>query len=426
MFAKKRAEQKVTSANSARESLEYGEEYLMKETSFSRMQQDFKATVVDAKLSVTAISRLKNLSKIEKEIAAFIASHTTNPFMLIPFLKVKMRSALSSELTPIVLVVRADEKIVGVATFVLRREHGILRSLLREQLRVRAADSLFEYWFSPDFILDDAYRNESVRSVLNFLFDTMVCRSATAYLPAWSPNLPLLARQCENDGTSFRMTSSAALAYRFLPVNCGWDSFNSGRGRNFRRKFRKMERNFGSAGSSRVLFFENEDAVEGVFQRILEVERASWKQRYRFQHGYTFDSSLMDIWEAACMAYRAYGDFKLLVWLLELNGDIIAYCLGCQYKGTAYFVKTSFDNKWRTLYPGVYLKNLAIRDLFRNGEVKAINFMSNLPFHETWTSTYLPRIKILMWRGALPRLLEFFVQFRGFQFFNQLLLARAK
>lgn len=191
------------------------------------MQQDFKATVVDAKLSVTAISSLKDLSKIEKELDAFIASHTTNPFMLIPFLKVKIRSVLSSELTPIVLVVRADEKIVGVAPFVLKRApHGILQSLLREQLGAYSADSLFESYFSPDFILDDAYREECVRCVLNFLFGTMGCRFATAYFPAGSPNLPLLGRQCEDDGTSLQMTNSADMGYRFLPVNCSWDSFS--------------------------------------------------------------------------------------------------------------------------------------------------------------------------------------------------------
>jgi hypothetical protein len=391
---------------------------------FFMMQQDFKATVVDAKLSVTAISSLKNLSKIEKEVDAFIASHTTNPFMLIPFLKVNMRSMLSSELTPIVLVVRADEKIVGVATFVLKRAYGIWRSLLKEQLGTYSADSLFGYYFSPDFILDDAYRQESVRCVLNFLFDTMDCRFVTVYLPVGSPNLHLLPRQCEDDGTSLRMTSSAFMAYRFMPVNCNWDSFQSGKGRHFNRKFKKMERNFGFAGSSKVLFFENETAMKGVFQRILEVERASWKQRDRFQHGFTLDSSLVDIWEASSMAYKAYDGFKLLVWLLELNGDSIAYSLGCQYKGTAYLAKTSFDDKWKTLYPGIYINGLAIRDLFRSGEVKAISFMTNLPFHERWTSVYLPRVKVLMWRGALPRLLEFFVQFRGFQFFMRFARSR--
>jgi hypothetical protein len=248
----------------------------------------------------------------------------------------------------------------------------------------------------------------------------MGCRFATAFLAASSPNLHLLAHQCKDDGISLRMTSSAFIAYRFMPVNCSWDSFQSGKGRHFRRKSKIMERNFGFAGSSKVLFFENDAATKGVFQRILEVERASWKQRHRFQHGFTLDSDLVDIWEAAIMAYKAYDGFKLLVWLLEMNGDTIAYSLGCQYKGTAYLAKTSFDDKWRTLYPGVYINDLAIRDLFRSGEVKAISFMTNLPFHERWTSLYLPRVKVLMWRGALPRLLEFFVQFRGFQFFMRL------
>ena len=72
------------------------------------MRQDFKTAVDDEKLSVTAISSLKDFSKLEKEIDAFIASHTTNPFMLVPFLKLKMRSVLSSGLIPVVLIVRTN------------------------------------------------------------------------------------------------------------------------------------------------------------------------------------------------------------------------------------------------------------------------------------------------------------------------------
>jgi hypothetical protein len=380
------------------------------------MQQDFKTTAVDTKLSVTVISSVKDLSKIEKEIDAFIVSHTTNPFMLVPFLKVKMRSVSSRKLTPIVLVFRADEKIVGVATFVLKRAQGILRTLLREQLGAYSADSLFEWYFSPDYIFDDAYRKESTLCVLNFLFDTMDCRFVTACLPAGSSNINLLTHQCKADGTSLRITSSADMAYRLLPVNCSWDSFQSDKGKNYRRKFKKMERTFGVAGSSNVFFFENEAATKDAFQRILEIEKASWKQKNNFQNGFTLDSDLADFWEMASMAFKEYDGFKLLVWLLELNGVSIAYSVGCQYKGTAYLVKTSFDDRWRKLSPGIYINALAIRDLFRSGEVKAISFMTNLTFHERWTSLYLPRIKVSMWRGALPRLLEFLVQIRGFQF----------
>ena len=316
---------------------------------FIMMHQDFKAIIVDKKLSVRAISSLKNFSKIEKEIDAFIASHTTNPFMLVPFLKVRMHSMLSRELTPIILVLRADEKIVGVATFVLKQPQGLLRSLLREQMGAYTVDSLFEWYFSPDFIFDDAYHEESTRCVLHFLFHTMDCRFVTTYLPAGSPNLRLLARQCKLDGTRIKITSTADIAYRLLPVNCSWDSFQSGQGRNSRRKSKKIEQNFGFAGSSKVLFFENEAATKGVFQRIIEVEKASWKQKYYFQHGFTLDSDLVDFWEAASMACKGYDGFKLFVWLLELNGDSIGYSVGCQYKGTAYLVKTSFDDKWKAL-----------------------------------------------------------------------------
>ena len=385
------------------------------------MKQEFKTKVVGTKLFVTAISRLQNLSLMEKEIDAFIESHTANPFMLTSFLKEHMCWAVSNKCTPIVLIIKADEKIVGVATLVLKRVDGTLRFLLRSQLGAYSAESLFRFSRSPDFVLDDDYREESLQCVLSFVFNTVGCRFATEYFPFDTPNLHLLASKCEDDRISLRTTSEATIGYRFIPVNSDWDSFQSSRGSNFRHKFKKMERNLSVAGISNTLLFENAAAVKDVLQKILEVDEASWKPKDQTSER---ANELGLFWDAASTAYRTYSGFKFFVWLLELNGNPIAYCIGCQYKETAYLVKTSFDDKWRTLFPGIYIMNLAIRDFFRNGDVKAISFMTNLPFTETWASLYAPRIKVLMSCGTLPGLCEFLAQNKGFQLLFRLARSR--
>ena len=110
------------------------------------------------------------------------------------------------------------------------------------------------------------------------------------------------------------------------------------------------------------------------------------------------------------LAVRTCPDFKRSVWFLELNGQAIAYSLVIQYKGTAYMAKTSYNNQYRHFYPGIYINNVAIRDLFNSGRISMIDFMTNLPFMKTWTHRRLLRVRFLLWKGFLPNLLELTIQ----------------
>jgi hypothetical protein len=380
------------------------------------MEQSVNSEIVDSKIRIKAISSLEALCKIERELDEFIVSHTNNPFMLIPFLKVKMCSALAQGLRPIVLVAKADGKIVGVVTFALKRSHGIVPFLVRSQIGTYSAKLIYDYYFSPDFILSDGYREECVNEILDFLFNVLDCHNARTYLPTDSPNLHFLKVQCQNKEIYLRIISDPSVACCFLPVDCTWETFEKLRGQKFREFSRRMERNLNHAGTPRISFYKNEAATKSVFQTMLDIEKSSWKQTFRAQNEISQDQTLMDVWEAASIAYQKYGDFNLLVWLLELNGKYVAYTMGCQYKGTAYMVKSSYDEKMKKLSLGIYINEHAISDLFRSKEVKTINFMTNLPFASRWTDKYEQRAMALMLRGNVPRILEYAGRLRAIQF----------
>jgi hypothetical protein len=76
--------------------------------------------------------------------------------------------------------------------------------------------------------------------------------------------------------------------------------------------------------------------------------------------------------------------FETKVWFLEVKGQTIAYLLIIFYKGTAFFVKTSYDARFKAISPGKFLMHETIREMHINGNVKKIDFITNLPIVQIW------------------------------------------
>jgi hypothetical protein len=346
------------------------------------------------KLSIKVISDPRRISEIEQEFDAFIIKNSRNPFMLSAFVKGKMELALRKNEVPLVLVLMTDGKIIGVAPIVLRKQFGI-----------RFANMLLDFVSSPDFIFDLEHGEVCMWRSLDFVFGHLGCRFAILDFPAESMNLHILERICKTRSMGVRMKNGAGMSHSVIPVECAWNDFQKSRGGDFRRDFKSIRRHLDGAGKWQILLFENENDEQGVFRKIMDVEEASWKQNLRLQHHMgSMDEGLLFIWEASSLAIRRCPDFKRSVWFLELNGQAIAYSLVIQYKGTAYMMKTSYNNQYRRLYPGIYVNNEAIRDLFNCGRIRMIDFMTNLPAMRTWTFRRLLRFRLSLWREFLPNL----------------------
>jgi hypothetical protein len=314
--------------------------------------------------------------------------------MLSVFIKETMESTLQKDSIPIVLVLMADGKIIGVVSLSLRKKFGI-----------RFASFLFDDHFSPDFVFDTGYSEVCLQNSLTFIFDNLGCRFTTLDLPAESLNLHILERMRETNRIYIRKENDAYLNHNIISVDRAWNDFKKLRGKNFRHRFKQIERRLSSAGQWQILLFENKDHEQGVLQKIMDIEKTSWKQNWRLQHHALVDESLLKFWwEGSSLAIRTYPDLKRSTWFLELNGYAIAYSLVLQYKGTAYIGKTSYNNQYRKIYPGIYVNNVAIQNLFNCGGIKTIDFMTNLPFHEIWKPKNLLRTRLLLFKGSLPNL----------------------
>jgi len=286
---------------------------------------------------------------------------------------------------PLVLVILADNMIVGIAPLITKRKFG-----------VRFVRFVGRSWFPPDFIVEDQYREICLSHALDFLFRTLRCQFVELILPAESPNLRVLKHLCIHKAKTIDFCTKPAIGHCIIPIDRTWDEFKASRGRNFRRKFKKIERHLDQAGSWRIIYVENENKESDVFQRILDVERMSWKEAWRSKIGMEIDPDLLMIWKGAQYTTKTEPKFNWSIGFLELNGQTLAYSLFLQYKGVAFDVKTSYDARYKRFYPGVYVNNATIRELFNKRQVRNIDFLTDLPFHRIWTSICLPRVKVMM------------------------------
>ena len=79
----------------------------------------------DIKLSLYAISDPSKILELEEVIDAFVNKWSKNPFLLGGFISQFITSNRLREGAPFVLVVKADEKIIGIAPLMIKKRLGM-------------------------------------------------------------------------------------------------------------------------------------------------------------------------------------------------------------------------------------------------------------------------------------------------------------
>jgi hypothetical protein len=341
---------------------------------------------------VQVILNSDKIFEIDRAWNELVGQSCENPFMLSSFVLQIIKSSCSENNSPLIPVFLCKNRIIGIAPFMSKKTLGV-----RSVKFVNKSD------VTPDLIVDNQYREILIAQMLDFLFTNLKCKFVELSLPVESPNLQIIREQCKVKGINFRL--SPEMGHRILPVTCSWGEFESARGKNFRQQFRKIERKLDQAGKWQVLCVDGDEGTVAV-EKILDVEKRSWKQTWRMQKGEDADEDLVAFIEASKRAAAIEPAFKWKVWFLEFNSQTVAYLLVLQYRGVAYLTKTSYDQQYKGFYPGQYLRKIAICKLFNERQVKTIDFLTDLPHHLTWTPVCKRRVRITMAKGVIPILTQ--------------------
>ena len=349
------------------------------------------------KIVTQVFTAASELGTIKKDLDLFLNSYCKNPFSLYPFIENFLQNFCKYS-TPIILVSSVNKKIVGLAPLQLKK------TLVFQNMVF-----LLPFEHSPDFVVTDEYREEVLRNFLHIIVNKIKCKRIVLDLPAESKNLPVLERVCADYKLTFRKQFLDSMSHCLISVRGSFDEFEKSLGSETKRKFRRISRNLDKIGKWKIILVDdllNDQNVQDTFDKMMAIEKMSWKENWRLQTGSTVDKALLWDWESALSVARTNSDFKFKIWFLELNDQAIAYDSVIEYKGTAYFLKTSYAEKYRQLNPGIFICNYLISDQFRRQENKTIDFLTNLPYLKRWNVICSPRVRFTLSKGVMLDLFE--------------------
>lgn len=348
------------------------------------------------KIKTVICTNASELSKMKKDLDLFLSSHSKNPFILYPFIETYMQN-YCQESTPIILVAIVNEKIAGLAPLQLRKN-----------LIFQTISFLFPYFVSPDFVVADELREQVLRIFLHIIVKKIKCETLVLDLPSDSQNLSVLEKISKDFKLTLEKNFTETMSQCKISLQDSLIEFEKAQGGQFKRKFRRISRNLDEKGEWKIIVkenFQNDQTVQETFDKIMTIEKMSWKANWRLETGCTVDKDLQWIWNASLSANKNNSDFKCKIWFLELNNQTIAYHLVIEYDRTAFITKTSFAEKYRNLNPGIFVHQAIISEQIRRRETQTIDFLTNLPFMKTWNVKCYPRVTFTLNRSSILNLL---------------------
>lgn len=341
-------------------------------------------------ISIYSISDPSEILENAAILDVFTKKWSANPFLLTGFIIQFMKSNRTRGWTPLVLVATANEKIVGTIPL-----------MIKKQLVVRFAQFLMDYSFEPDFVVDDQYRDPFISSIFEYLFKKLNCQFVSFHLSAESPNLKIIEQQCKIHG--IEVSSYNQSSHFVFPVESTWDEFQGKKGR--RRIIRQIERKIDELGQWGIEYVENISNRPDVFEKILNVEKRSWKGLEPEVLVVTAEEILIACKGSQIVA-KTKTEFKCSAWFLQINGKIVAYTYVIKYMGRALIHKTAYDYRYKKYYVGKYIMHNAIHDMFNEGQIKIIDFMGDFAFMSFWTSLSYGYVKVLLRQGSLATFMK--------------------
>ncbi len=252
--------------------------------------------------------------------------------------------------------------------------------------------------FERDFNFGER-KEEILKFMVKTVFEKLNCSYLDFVLPSDSENIKILEAISVDLGLNF--STEPEKGHSVLQVKSSWAEFEKIRGRNLRKMINKTERQLTELGTWKIEILGKEQDESKLFQRVLEVEKESWKDQFYKKHKMPMDRNLLFVWKGSQRVSLYDQGYDWKVAFLELNGKTIAYSLFTQFKESAFVIKTSFSDKYRKLYPGIYINHVVLRELFGRQTVKEIDFLTDLDFHRKWTSPPPARTRVMLSKRGL-------------------------
>lgn len=181
---------------------------------------------------------------------------------------------------------------------------------------------------------------------------------------------------------SLQLSSQFHESSPFIKIEGNIDAFLSSKSGNFRSNLKRKERKLKNAGYLELKIYTKPAEVRRALKEIFEIEEKSWKE----QEGTAITSEKRRQEFYSTLAERMAVVGWLRIYILKIDGKPIAFDYGLLFKKRYSMLKTSYNESYKALSPGVVLRLYVVKDLFDTG-CQEHNFMwGSEPYKLQWSN----------------------------------------
>ena len=179
---------------------------------------------------------------------------------------------------------------------------------------------------------------------------------------------------------SYKVISKKYESAPFLSLNENLETFIASRSRNFRSNLKRKEKKLKSAGDLTLNIYSKLYEVEKALEEIFRIEKRSWKVMEG--SAMTSDKNKKKLYSILAMKCAENG--WLRIYILSIDGKPIAFDYGLLFKKRYSMLKTSYDENFKKLSPGVVLRWYVIKDLFKIKSIEHDFLWGSEPYKLQW------------------------------------------
>jgi CelD/BcsL family acetyltransferase involved in cellulose biosynthesis len=193
----------------------------------------------------------------------------------------------------------------------------------------------------------------------------------------------------------FRVYRRGGTSSPYLALPETWEALLRGVSRNLRSQVGARRRRLERAGELRFRTVTGGPELASAIDTLLRLEHSGWKQRQG-------TSILSDPRSEALYRSFAVGAAErgwLRLQLLELDGEAIAADYGCSFAGTAFLLKTGFEERHASSSPGLVLRAAVLQAAIEEG-CRAYDFLGGADGYKLrWGATIHKRVVLRAYSG---------------------------
>jgi len=265
------------------------------------------------------------------------------------------------------------------------------------------------------FILHPDRKSEIIEAVVMFLkkrsdqWDFMELKN----IPSTSPNFQLLADILKKNWMLSGWKKSFDSPY--VKIDKNWEDYYADRTQRTKKALRNNANKLRSSGEPHIHKVTTLKEYEGVKKDIYNIAVKSWS--------YNVGDSICNGTNAFFFDRLSEAMFEndgLLIWMLELNNDFIAFEYHIADKSRVYGLRSSYKEDYTALSPGVFLDHHIMKHYFEVGRFREYDLGGSNDFYkQKWTNDVRPHWNVTIYNNRMYSKILYFYEEKVISFIRR-------